>query len=236
MIKKNYIKYLVLFYFFIFLLFFFQKKPKNQEPNLNVIKNINYVNSKIKSISCDLSEEMTNSYFFYSKPNELILNTYFFNREQSKISSNGEIYWFWIKKFDSKSVYYCNLSKIDETSVIDPLKPDLIKSIICIDEIPLERSTIKITDQIEVSFKYKQYDRVIIVQDEKIKSQYWYINKEPILSVEVLKTEQIPTLLKVTWHREKYTTRIRLKNIKINQEKKLDHNMPNLNKINLEEN
>lgn len=235
MIKKNYFKYPILLFVFVFLLFAFQKKPKNQELNLNIIKEINQTNSQIKSISCELSEDLTNSYLFYSKPNELILTTYFFNKQQSKLSSNGETYWFWIKKFDPDAVYHCRLSKIDETTVIDPLKPDLIKSILCIDEIPIEKSKIKISDQIEIYFKYKQYDRIVIIQDERIKAQYWHLNNELILSIEVIRFEKIPTLIKVTWHKENYSTRIRLKNIKINAEETADHKMPDLKKINLEQ-
>lgn len=237
MFKKNRIfKYIVLLSIVLLLLhiIFLKKQPNKKENNLNTIIQINERNSLIKSISCDLSSEMTNSYFFYSKPNKVILNTYLFKREESKIASNGEVYWFWIKKFDPKSVYYCRPDKIDETRVIDPLKPHLIKSLICIDEIPLD-SNVKFDNKIEVSFKDGQHDRLIIIDDGKIQEQHWNQNNAPILSIYVLEHAEVPTSIKVVWHKENYSAKIRINNIKINVKEEESFDAPNFKKINLEE-
>lgn len=236
MFKKNRIFEVVilLLALILFIIFLFKKHPDQQINNLNTINQINEQNSRINSISCDLTSEITNSYFFYCKPDKVILNTYFLKREESKIASDGKTYWFWIKKFNNKSVYYCRTIKIDDTRVIDPLKPNLIKSLICIDEIPLD-SKIKLSDEIEVEFKDGTYERKIIIYNNRIQEQHWFLVGSPILSIYVLEHNEVPTLIKVLWHKENYSTKIRISNIQINPNKQQSFEMPDLNKINLED-
>ena len=202
------------------------KKTNNLHDTLDIIQKINLKNSKITSASSELVGNTAEFYWFYEKPNKVYFVTKFLKKEQAIASSDGKTYWFWIKSFDPKSVYYCDLDKIELTRVKSPLKPDLIKSLIFIDEIP---KTAKVNND-EISFKDGFYLRIIKIGKENIKEQHWFENNEKLLSAYYQ-----DECIKINWYEENKQISVFVKNLKINPKHEPDQQMPDLKKINLED-
>lgn len=193
-----------------------------------LIQKINEENKEIYSISCNLSARYADFYWFYEKPNKVYFLTQVFKKDQAIVSSDGEIYWFWIKDFDSKHVYYCDLDKLQNTRVKSPLQPNLIKSLIFVDQIPLEA---KIIDD-EILFEQDGYSRVIKIEDMKITEQHWLLEGKSILSI-YTEHDNLPKRLRIIWHEEKQQIIVEVKKISTNPESP-SQIMPKLEKINLE--
>lgn len=221
------IKYIVFVLFIAIIISLLKPAKKTNDPN-NVldIQKINQKNSHIMAASCDLIGNSAEFYWFYEKPNKVYFATKFLKKEQAIVSADGKTYWFWIKSFDPKSVYYCDLDKIELTRVKSPLKPDLIKSLIFIDEIP---KTAKVNNN-EICFKDGFYSRIIKIEKEKIKEQHWLENNKPTLSA-YYNEESI----KIVWHEENTKISVFIKNLKINPTHRPAQQMPNLKTINLED-
>jgi outer membrane lipoprotein-sorting protein len=201
-----------------------------------IIEKLNNQNSEIQSVSCRLSSSASISDLFYEKPNKIFLKTYFLGKEEAKVSSDGQNYWFWIRNFDPKCIYYTPLENLEETRVIDPLRPDMIKSLLCIDEIPNENTLVQDDNAVQIFFVCGSYRRLLIVKDGKIKEQHWYsFEDKPLLSIYVINQDIIPSLIKVIWHEQNYKVKISMSQVKINPKEKPKYDMPEMKKKNLKD-
>jgi len=220
----------ILLIVFIILILMALNKPSKQPTILDAkdfIQKINEKNKEIHSISCDLSSKYANFYWFYEKPNKIYFLTRAFKKDQAIVSSDGETYWFWIKDFDPKHVYYCDLDKLKDTRVKNPLQPDFIKSLIFVDQIPLDA---KVVGE-KILFDQGGYSRVFKLEETKIKEQHWLLGGKPILSV-YTEYDSGPKYLKIIWHEEKQQIYVEV--IKINTNIEIPSQaMPKLKKINL---
>lgn len=206
---------------------FYYKNP------IEAIKHINSKNSKISCFSCNISSFFVDSKFYYQKPDRIFLENYFLGKKEAIISLNNQEYWFWIRRFDANSVYYCDYAKLNETTVRHPLRPQLIKSFFCIDQIPDNAILTKSNNLIESVFAQDEYLRIIKSNENNIVEQHWLLNNQNILSIYVLEFDTIARSINVIWHEENHSVKLKVTNFKQNT-KMPNQKILNLKKVNLE--
>lgn len=229
MIKIS-IKYIAIALFLIIIGIFLLKPKEDSIPTdpKQLIQKINAQNEQVNSVSCDLVGNFASFYWFYEKPNKVYFKTTSRNKDQAIISDDGQTYWFWIKTFDPRTVYYCDSSKVDNTRVKHPLKPNFIKGILFFDKMPPEAHVNQYRHTTEISFFDENYLRKILVNHNQITEQHWLENGELILSV-----YYNSDLVEIFWHEENQSTIARIKQLIINPKEKPDQMPLDLKKIDL---
>lgn len=217
----------------LFFLISCKKQDFYYENPIETIKNINSKNSKISCFSCDISSFLVNSKFYYQKPDRIFLENYFLGRKEAIISLDNQEYWFWIKRFDADSVYYCDYAKLNETTVRHPLRPQLIKSFFCIDQIPENAILNSSNDLIESFFTEDEYTRIVKFNKNNIVEQHWMLNGENLLSIYVFEFDTIARSINVVWHEENHSLKLKITNFKLDVDMP-DQKMLDLKKVNLE--
>lgn len=222
-------------------LVFFSACASFEEPNevlskSQIEKEITKANEnfkKIKSIRYEINHLLTNSCFFYEKPNNIMLETYYLFDKKLELVCDDSLFWFFMKNFDKNSIYYCDPKLLNQTRLKKSLYPEIIKRIVWIDEIDdynIEDNKIKI----------KKEDCIIEIKikEGKVINQNFQVNG---LLVATVRTEAfqtineviVPKTITVSWHEENREEKINLGKAKLNERIKIKKMPNNLKKINL---
>lgn len=202
--------------------------PRKEKPSrilsegemLGQIRDFNSAVSSIRSISCEVSTMATKTEIVYIKPSKLLTTTILFGRKRSEVATDGRDYWFWIKDFDRASIYHCPLSKISSTRVILPMRPNLIKSVLAIDEMEWESMS---TQEGTARLKRSEDDLVkcVLFRNSRIVEIAYYRGESPVMTAKFKSHQningfQIPKDVNVFWHEENESLDFEIKNVVIN--------------------
>lgn len=203
------------------------------------VRKINSANSSVKSISCKASAPGADIEILYAKPSMFIATTSYFGRKQAEVASDGVLYWFWIREFDRNSVYHCPLSRISSTRVTFPMRPKLIVSVLCVDELIYDSMSVDEEGTIRLWSKEEDLSKCVSIREGNISEIDYYFEKSPILNVKIMSHQRIdgvdlPKNVRIFWHDQKASTSAELKDIVLNGANPHSIKMPeNLNKISL---
>lgn len=237
--KKNttLLSILIIFLFLIFFYVFTKKANKNPNKQAgDIVLELEKYNENISRIDSIFYESITSntdllrSNLYYKKNDTLFLESFLIGKE-SEIGLKDGIYWFWIKKFDSKNVYYCPKKEILNTRIQSPLNPNLIKLMTTID--PITPREINKNCLFEIK---DDLVRKIFFYEKKISRQEIYKDGNLIFTCEFLdfyfeNNCYLPKKIKITWHEENINAMLFFSKPKINITK--DFDIPKINKINL---
>jgi hypothetical protein len=214
--------------FAAFLIAVFITLPMEEKPSpilsegevLEQIRKFNSSVSVIRSISCEVSAIGTKTQVVYIKPSGLLSTTSSFGRKKAEVATDGKEYWFWMKDFDRASIYHCPLSKISSTRVILPMRPNLIKSALAIDEIESESILIQ---EGTARLKSPEDDlaKCVLFRNGRIVEIVYYRGESPLMTAKFKSHQsidgfEIPKNVNVFWHEENASLDFEIKNVVIN--------------------
>lgn len=195
------------------------------------ICDINTANSSVKSISCIISAIATRTEVSYIKPSKFIAKTSSLGRKQAEVATDGDDYWFWIREFDRDSVYHCPLPKISSTRVTFPMRPKLMTSVLCVDQLSYDSISIDAGGAIHLKSKEDELFKHVTVMNGKISEIAYSMGNIPILDISIKSHQKIngielPKNVHIFWHEQNAHTNAEIKNVVINIKDKLEIKMP----------
>lgn len=203
------------------------------------IREFNSSASAIKSISCDVVTMGSKTELVYIKPsNVLAVTSLPFGRKHAEVATDGRDYWFWIMDFDRTSIYHCPLSEISSTRVILPMRPNLITSVVGIDEIRWESMSM---DEGTAQLTCFEGDlaKCVSFRDGNVVRIAYRRGELPVMTA-TFKSHQniggfeVPKEVKVFWHEENASLDFEIKNVVLNITKPPEIKMPEgLKKVSL---
>lgn len=187
LIMKDLLVIIIVFGVFIFTLYVnkqsnFDEKQQiitNNEPKTKIQKNkildlINEKRSKIKNIKItsivvhnkiNRFNMSSSGYLFYEKNKNfrLVLNSIF--GKELDIGSNDNYFWYWSKRSIEKGIFYSLHENIKSTRLKDPINPLFLKTILFLDLIPTEKTSVYKSE----NFYHIEWETESINNNEKLK-------------------------------------------------------------------
>ena len=208
--QRTLLTIIVLLLFFAILAVCNKEKQKIVIPPSKIeelIRSINENNAKVRSISYpEISCSRVNSTLFYEKPSRIQITSNFLGSKESEIFSDENTFWFWLKSFDPKSVYFCEREKIHLTRVINPLRPELLVRLVCLDEIPSDAKLVPLEGYCELVVQEETYLRKLVLKD-RVTRQTFYKDGEEVFLVDFVSVQNVdgiivPKQIKLSWKKE----------------------------------
>lgn len=241
--KMNYFKFFIILLLSTIIVFYAYKNTnvKNQLKNADfteIVKSINEKNSKIKSTYCPEIKIgfLNKSSLFCEKNGDLLFVTYIYGTKEAMIGCEKNNYWFWIRSFDKKSIYFCKKSNLNKTNLNPIMNPEIISSMGWMREIN-PNSKIEYSEKgLLCEFKKDLIKIIIEFDSEKIISQKIFIDERLILTMEgkeynYFSNHLMPTKIKAFWHEENIKETLYIDQWILN--KKINTSEPkNFNRIN----
>lgn len=228
MIKKCIIS--ILFLFILFFILLKNQKKIEITPNLekltNLIEGINSRNRQITSVlsTSEVSFKKTRSKLYYKKPSQFLLVAQSKKGKELEIGFNNIHYWFWIKNFDPKNLYYCKIEQVNRTNLKTILYPQVLSDLLGINELDMSNfDFVEINGNI-IGTEYKcGLKHVIIFDNEKIIQQEYYENEKIIIRVKVksffeYNGTKIPKDINLEFQQEGISLNLEIKPEEINKE------------------
>ena len=190
------------------------------------VEGINRRNSAVKNVFYgSIRSGRSSSTMFYSKPFDFMMSTSFLGRRESEVGSDKEIFWFWIRSFDPKSAYFCLRADVGKTRMRGAIRPDLLKSLLGIDEIDPSRAKMeRCGPLLELTFEEFDHTRRLVLDSEKILEQHVSRGGVAVLSARVVDFHSangtfLPKKIRVEWHEEGFAATLEMEGLETNLEK-----------------
>lgn len=206
-----------------------------------VLEALNRRNSAAHSVYCPRIRAgfTSNSLLFYDKNDNILFSTWFLDIREALVGCDGSEYWFWIRSFDRKSLYFCDRSKLDSTILKPIMRPEVIGMIAWITEVSPEQIA-----RSEKGFiaRAKGTSMEILVEfdHEKILSQAAFLGDRRIVTLEGEDFAEfsgvlMPRKIRATWHEENLSGDFFVPKWVINAKNPGMHPPEGLKRINLED-
>jgi hypothetical protein len=170
----------------------------------------------------------------------MLFTTLFLGQKELVVGVEDKEYWFWMPSFDARSIYFCEIDRLDFTDLRPVMRPEIIEMISWIIEID-SLSPIQKSSKGHMAITNSGPFKIIVEFDsEKILSQSAFMLGNPIVTFEGSDFSNfdglnLPRKIMATWHEEKISYRFTIDKWIIN-EKKPEVALPkNLKRINLED-
>lgn len=221
---------LILFLFILFFILLKNQKKIEIRPNLekltNLIESVNSKNRQITSVlsSSEASFKKIKSRLYYKKPDQFLLVMQSKKGKELEIGFNNVYYWFWIKTFDPKNLYYCKIEQVNRTNLKPILYPQVLSDLLGINELNMSNFDFVETNGTIKGTEYKcGLKHVIIFDNEKIIEQEYYEKEKIILRVKVKSFSdyngtKIPKDINLEFHQEGISLNLEIKPEEINKE------------------
>lgn len=220
----NYFKFFIILLLTIFVVICIheRKDNKNKLIDLNyskVIKSINDKNSKIRSIYCPEIKIgfFSKSSLFCRKNGDLLFVVYVYGTKETMIGCKENNYWFWMRSFDKKSIYFCEKTNLNKTNLNPIMNPEVISMMGWMSEIDSGLPIFTSNKGLLCELKKDSSKIIIEFDSEKIISQKIFIEEKLILTMEGKKYDYfsghlMPIEIKAFLHEENIEQKIHIDN------------------------
>jgi hypothetical protein len=189
-------------------------KPENKaplpkfDPNSSLLS-LNKRNSSAKSVLCPSIRTGigSNSMLFYSKDDRVTFASWFLGVSEALVRCDRSEYWFWVRSFDAKSIYFCDRERIEKTRLRPIMRPEVLGMIAWIGEIDPLQKTHRSDRGFIAQVKRGSMDIFIEFDHEKILAQSAFSEGRKIVTLEGFQFAEfsrlmMPKRIRATWHEE----------------------------------
>jgi hypothetical protein len=216
------------------------KIPIKYDQGAQLINDLNEKNSNINSLILNGDNKKLKYHIAYKKPDQFLLSVEGQRGREIEVGFDNLYFWFYIKNFDSKNLYFCDKSKLDQTRIKPILRPEILIDLLGLNAIdPSKFIFFSKNDKIEAKEKKLGFIRIVIldVKENNIIEQSYYYENDLFLSVKIqsffnFEGNNIPKSILINFKEERLFIPVEIKSKQINTEFKIE--MPSdYNKINL---
>ena len=148
-----------------------------------------------------------------------------------EVGSDQKVIWFWSDSMVPKSLYFCDKEKIKQSRLKKIFYPNNLWCLFCVQELPLEKALLS-SDSIEIREVEEGIEKVTLINNNGISEYLFYENNILILDIKVINYQKVenfnvPKEIYIKWILEEISLNVTLKNVKINNFRFEDWNMPN---------
>ena len=208
-----------------------EKQNIKEKPSENWVVSVNNQNKNIKKIYADLSLRSfifdKKGYACYEKQENFRMSV----PGKLEVGSDQKVIWFWSDSMVPKSLYFCDKEKIKQSRLKKIFYPNNLLCLFCVQELPLEKALLS-SDSIEIREVEEGIEKVTLINNNGISEYLFYENNILILDIKVINYQKVenfnvPKEIYIKWILEEISLNVTLKNVKINNFRFEDWNMPN---------
>ena len=215
---------------------------KNELPAPECIESLNTRNSSARSVLCPSIRKgiTTSSSLFYEKKGSMFFTTLLLGQAELVVGLDDEEYWFWMRSFDPKSIYFSRRERLDFTNLRLVMRPEIIEMMSWIVELDPSSPTFRSERGHVAIMPSGPFEIVVEFDSEKILHQSAYLFGEPIVTLEGLEFSRfknliLPTKIIATWHEEKISYKFLIDKWIVNAAKPEISLPKGLKRVNLED-
>ena len=186
-------------------------RPENMAKKVSAsetaMDSINSKNRTARSVFCPSIRTgiFNKSLIFYEKPNKMMFVSGSALRDEAIIGCDGSKYWFWMRSFDSGSLYFCDLDRLDRTPLIPLMRPEVVSRMAWIDEIEGEVTPAK--DGFRAESTRGRFKKLVGFDSEKVFLQEVFVDDALVVSLRALEFGNfsglmLPTKVEANWKEE----------------------------------
>lgn len=190
------------------------QKPKEDAPSesdaTSSMNSLNERQSSARSVLCPSIKTgiTSNSSLFHRKDDIVSLSSWFLGLREAVVGCDGLEYWFWMRSFDAKSVYFCDREKLERTTLRPIMRPEVLIMIAWIGEIETAQEVRKSNAGFVAVTKKGAIDIIVEFDQEKIRTQTAISEGVPIVTLEGDDFAEfsgliLPKRIRAFWHEER---------------------------------
>jgi len=185
-----------------------QESSPKVEPS-EALKAMNLRNSRAETVYCPKIRMglVSISSLFYERDGETLFSTWFLGMREAVVGFDNEEYWFWIRSFDRKSLYFCDRSRMESTRIRTIMMPEVMAIMAWVPEADFENGAVPYHGGFKTERKMGKVLLSVEFDHEKVLSQQISEEGRMIATLEGSDFKSfsgimLPRKIKATWHEE----------------------------------